>query len=171
MITRSNRSCTTGLCKSDRNRKRTSFRVWDASHRAMAWVAKETPREALVLVPPERPDAIYRPNRPEVVNWWAIRYDHSAEWFRRLDDLVGPLDMTSMAAPEMSDLEDRFNKRTLDEVDALARRYHASFLISAGDYAVFPVVHRDGRYRVYDVRCAGLTGAAKCGESPASPAP
>ncbi len=128
-------------------------RLWrgtDDLEGAFRWTADHTPADALLLAPPTRRNSFYFSRRPQVVNWWAIRYDRLGEWRRRLNELVGPLD-TGFRPPDVRVLESRFYALDSTEIARLAVRYRAAYLLSAGRYG-FPAVHREGHVTVYRLR-------------------
>jgi len=114
---------------------------------ALAWVAANTPEDAVVVVPPMLKSAFAATRRPQVANWFAARTDRYAEWRARIEAILGPIP-ERRAIRDRVGFEERYRTMSPDSVGALVRRYGARFLVTNGEYP-YPVVFAEGRWKVY----------------------
>ena len=117
----------------------------DLTH-AFEWVARNTPEDAILIVPPIRRDARYRAGRAITVSWAFARMDSLTAWRERIVSLVGPQQPPLVGAEPW--MEARFNERTEAQIDEAQARFGGDYLVSAGTYS-FPVLYDTGTYRVY----------------------
>jgi hypothetical protein len=130
-------------------------RAWvgqDDDADAFEWIAGHTPTSMRCVVPVDRQDAYERARRPVVATWQAIRYDDLAGWKRRVDALVGGASVFGAEdrVADLTTLRDAYDSLTAREIVAVARRYHATCIVSSTAYP-FPVLHRSGDTRIYRV--------------------
>lgn len=121
----------------------------DDTDRALSWVAREFGKDqATVIVSPARTDAHYLAETPVVVTWRGIRYDDVAGWRQRMDDLTGgPL-------PEYTSrrIDAAFRSLSRDDIDEIAARYGARFLVTDSPFPGLALLHQEGTVSVYAIR-------------------
>lgn len=130
-----------------------TVRTWvgepDDTDRALSWVAHELGQDQpTVIVSPARSDAHYLAETPMIVTWRGIRYDDVAGWRQRLDDLTGgPL-------PEYTSrtIDAAFGSLASDEIDEIAARYGARYLVTESTFPELEVLHQEGTVSVYAIR-------------------
>jgi len=125
--------------------------------RCYAWIAENTPRTAIGMVPPkETQHAWYFLERGLVVSIHYNVYDRVQEWRERAESFAG-----EFRAEEGRDERALAFYEAIppDRMAALLDRYDASFLVTRVRYP-FPVGFEAGEYRVYLVGNAGdLSGS------------
>ncbi len=132
----------------------TARRPLDDLGHALGWMASHTPNGSVAILPPWRKDAWQLARRAQVADWDGVRYDRVAEWLRRMEAMVGPLEHeTAAVANDPAVLEERFSSLTEAQVEAIASQYGAAYLVSKTPYA-HPVLFQSGRYRVYALGAA-----------------
>lgn len=134
---------------------RANYRLWtapaDSADRVFRWVAQHTPKDAVVIAPPWRKDALYRTERAQIVNWWFCRNDQIHEWRTRIEALVGPIPIVPHSHGDLiAAMRQAYIGRTESAMSWVARRYGADYLITEAEYE-FPLLFREGTYRVYAV--------------------
>ena len=122
---------------------------------AAAWVAANTPADAVVIAPPWRSDTYYTLRRPLIANFHTPRYDRMAEWRQRLAALGGDLSHLTVADEAAGDMgqpaRDFYDRLSPAAVADLRHRYGGDFLVTRGRYA-YPARFTAGGYTVYDLR-------------------
>ncbi|ETW94035.1 MAG: hypothetical protein ETSY1_36585 [Candidatus Entotheonella factor] len=75
------------------NRTRKIYRSWttpeDHLTQAFRWVAANTPRDAIAILPPWRGDSFYLVQRSQIANWKLLPYGGVDTWRERLEALGG----------------------------------------------------------------------------------
>lgn len=122
----------------------------DPTADAFRWVRDHTPRGITCIFPITRQDSFSRAERPQVASWQAIRYDRLATWHERASRLVGGPSYFAGRVwhGDLADLAAAYEHLSAEQVGAIARRYHATCLVTSAVYG-FPVLHRVGSVRVY----------------------
>ena len=115
---------------------------------AMLWIRDHTPAGTVALLPPWRKDAFWLARRGTVASWHYVPYGREAEWRRRLESMLGRFNDTDRNQANPARMERSWNNLAEENVRTLARRYGATFLISAAEYGL-PVVHHEGKWSVY----------------------
>jgi hypothetical protein len=103
-------------------------------------------------VPVDRQDAYQLGERPVVATWQAIRYDDLPGWKRRIDALVGGPGFFGAEdrAADLGELRAAYDALTVEQITALARRFHADCVVATTTYPL-PVIHRVGGTIIYRV--------------------
>lgn len=120
----------------------------DIAH-AFVWLSGETPVDAVTILPPWRRDSFYLARRAQVANFDQVRLDRIPEWRERIEALVGPLS-EDPATFTYEALEARYGSLTPEQIDGIAARYAARYLVSKSAYS-YPVLFESGDYRVYRI--------------------
>jgi hypothetical protein len=130
--------------------------------RAFDWVRRNTPDTTTCIVPLDRQDAFARTERPQVVNWQAIRYDELEEWKRRVDQLVGGRRYFAGDSwhGDLADIRARYDGLTFEQIQRIAARYDATCVVTESRYPL-QVLHRAGNARVYAVPRSNPSGSAE----------
>jgi hypothetical protein len=119
---------------------------------ALKWIAKNTPTDAIVILPPWRKDSFYLSQRAQIANWWVLRFDRLTEWRERLELVAGNLanmtDGTEKA--KMTQTTYHYNHLTAADLAALEDKYGAEYLVSSASYG-YPVLFSSGIYKVYSL--------------------
>jgi len=92
----------------------------DDLRKTFRWLAANTPKKAIVLLPPWRDDAWNLSQRAQIVNWWAIRYDKLGEWRQRLKSLIGNIQPANMPTKQ-SQMSLFYNSLTPKKIRAIIR--------------------------------------------------
>jgi hypothetical protein len=131
---------------------------WGVRHDDLAltfdWIRHNTPEGSVVLAPPWRKDVFFRTRRATVANWHQVPYGRVTEWRRRLEHMLGRFKDTGPGQADPGAMADHWYAMGEEKVAVLARRYEAGYLVSAADFGL-PVVHSEGRWRVYRVNGEG----------------
>jgi hypothetical protein len=120
--------------------------------RCYAWIAENTPRDAIGMVPPkETQNAWYFLERGLVVSIHYNVYDRVREWRARTEAFAG-----EFRAEEGRDERALAFYEAIppDRMSALLARYDASFLVTRARYPL-PIGFESGDYRVYLAGNAG----------------
>jgi hypothetical protein len=122
----------------------------DQMAEAFDWVRENTPKDARCVFPVDRQDVYDRAERASISNWQAIPYDRLQEWKIRIDQLVGGA--SYFDGPEwhgdLPDLRAAYNRLTTAQIDAIAKRYNATCLVTQTEHP-YELLHRNGDVRVY----------------------
>jgi hypothetical protein len=119
---------------------------------AYAWVRDHTPGDALVLCSPALDYAGLLMGRPTVASARAVPTAPAAvvAWYRRLVDLNGGQAPRARGFPAFRELDAGFEALSPAEIDALARAYHARYLLRRSDPALpYEALYDDGRWAVF----------------------
>jgi hypothetical protein len=120
--------------------------------KAFKWIAKNTPTNSIVILPPWRKDSFYISQRGQIANWWVPRMDRLTEWRERLESVAGDLsgvrDGTTKA--RMEHMIAHYNQLTATEIAFLIEKYGAKYLVSSATYD-YPVLFHSGTYTVYSL--------------------
>lgn len=121
-------------------------------HIAFDWVASNTPAEASFVLPPWMKDASYRTQRAQVAMFDLILVQRSAEWFERIEALVGPVRaLEELSASERTArIHQHYRQRTEAEIREIGLRYGADHIVTERTYA-FDELFRSGSVRVYRI--------------------
>jgi hypothetical protein len=119
---------------------------------AFRWISANTSPSTRCVVPVDRQDAFQLGERPIVANWQAIRYDDLPGWKRRIDALVGGGEFfgDESRAADLGELRAAYDALTVEQITAVARRFHADCIVASTAYPL-PVVHRAGATAIYRV--------------------
>lgn len=129
------------------------------SDRAYRWVAENTPRDAVLLAAPQWEDAYLLAERPLVAAWGVLPLGHMTEWRERIEALRGDDWSYDPSLEEREAAQRRFDARTEAEVLDVVNRYGGDYLVGRAEYS-FPVVHRIGDFRIYELPEATTDRAA-----------
>ena len=113
--------------------------------RTLAFVADQTPNDAVVLGPPARDDLFYLSERSQYVSWSAIPYDRIPEWRARLEDVM-PSGFFVSGFRSTRIWEEEFAKVPQDQLAVLPIDY----VVTKAVYD-FPAVFAVGDWTVYEV--------------------
>jgi hypothetical protein len=120
---------------------------WETAYK---WIAQNTPPDSVIISPPWRGESFYLSRRAQIASWWVPRFDRLAEWRERLELIAGDV---SSVKPEttkarMEHMIDHYNQLKEADVESLADKYGATYLVSLAEYD-YPVIFRSGVYNVY----------------------
>jgi hypothetical protein len=126
------------------------------AEQALRWIAKNTPTDSVLILPPWRKDSFYLSSRAQIANWWVLRFDRLTEWRERLEAVAGDLshvaDGTEKA--KMTQTVYYYNHLTATDIAVLQKNYGADYLLSSTSYS-YPVLLSSGTYKVYSLPSAG----------------
>jgi hypothetical protein len=120
--------------------------------RAFQWVAKNTPPDSIVIVPPWRKDSFYLSQRAQIANWWVLRFDRLTEWRERLETLAGDLSSLTDGTEKanMTQTMRHYNGLAATDIASLVEKYGADYLVSSAKYS-YPILFNSGTYKVYSL--------------------
>jgi hypothetical protein len=131
----------------------------DDLEKTFKWIAKNTPANSIVILPPWRKDSFYLSRRGQIANWHVARLDRLTEWRERLEllagDLSGVREETTKA--RMEHMTSHYNHLTATDIASLTEKYEAEYLVSSARYS-YPVLHNSGSYKVYSLKRDSLSG-------------
>jgi hypothetical protein len=121
---------------------------------AFKWIAKNTPANSIVILPPWRSDSFYFSQRAQIANLWVPRWDRLTEWRERLEsvggDLSGVRDGSNWFKESAERLAHNYNQLTATDIASLIEKYGAEYLVSPANYN-YPVIFHSGIYNVYSL--------------------
>jgi len=125
-----------------------TFYDWDPLQRSFIWVSENTPKDAIVIMPPWRKESFYLSKRATIAHWATPRMDRFREWQERIDALVGrfTLDNDGVAV----NWQKHYNELSEGEITKMVAKYGGEYLISEGNYT-YPVLFDSGTYKVYSL--------------------
>ncbi len=127
-------------------------REHEPSRAAYGWLRKNTPPDALVLASPGLEYAGLLMERPTVVSCKAVPTAPSdvAEWYRRLVDVDGGVAPKERGFPAFEEIDNAFEALTARQIDALAAKYHARFLMIRHGHALpYRAMFDEGGWTIY----------------------
>jgi len=130
------------------------WRPADDLARTFTWIRANTPGQAVTILPPWRKESFYLAQRPQIVNWDAVRYERGTAWQERMEALCGPIELPGREAVRMELMQRHYDRLTPADLHRIVERYGGDYLVSRTAYD-FPVAHQSGAWRVYR-----LTGAS-----------
>jgi len=129
----------------------TTYEKWtakpDDSEKAFVWINKNTPNGTIVIAPPWRFDYWHLSQRAQIVSYNQPTYSNLNEWQKRVDQLVG-IPNPENGIRENYELASFYYNLRQKQVDRLAGRYKAAYLISESDYS-YERVFESGKQKVY----------------------
>jgi len=141
-----------------RDYDRRTSQVDDELKQAFKWIAKNTPTDSIIILPPWRKDAFYHSQRAQIANWYVLRLDRLTEWRERLEALAGDLsaikDRTEKT--QVNQMAYRYKHLTETDIAFLEKRFGAQYLVSSARYS-YPVLLNSGTYRVYSLKGHSLS--------------
>jgi hypothetical protein len=125
--------------------------------KAFKWVAKNTPTDSIVILPPWRGESFYLTRRAQIANWWVPRFDRLTEWRERLELIVGDVSSVKPGTTKarMEHMITHYNQLTATEIASLVEKYRAEYLVSSTKYS-YPVLVSSGIYKVYLLKKDGF---------------
>ncbi|WP_320416932.1 DUF6798 domain-containing protein [Candidatus Entotheonella palauensis] len=143
-------------------RTRKIYRSWttpeDHLTDAFRWVAENTPRDAVAILPPWRSDSFYIARRAQIANWKLLPYGRIETWRERLEALGGNHWDEMRQMPHFSlakAMAQHYNNLPAEAIAAIQAAYGGDYLVSRNRYR-FPVLYDTGTYRVYQL--TGVSG-------------
>jgi hypothetical protein len=131
----------------------------DADYIALAhWARENTAQDAIFVVPPNEQSWRLESRRAIIINFKAIPQTTAdmPEWKRRMQDVTGVRDLPSLAGTftsTLAKLGQVYDARSAEDLAAVARKYHAQYIVTTDDYATLPHAAPDfGRWRMYEVK-------------------
>jgi hypothetical protein len=120
--------------------------------KAFKWIAKNTPANSIVILPPWRSDSFYLSQRAQIANLWVVRWDRLTEWRERLESVGGDLSGVRGGSNWFKESAERlahhYNQLTATEITSLIEKYGAEYLVSSARYS-YPLLFNSGIYKVY----------------------
>ena len=121
---------------------------WDDMQKSFIWVSENTPKEAVVIMPPWKKESFYLSKRATIANWPSPRIDRFDEWQERIKALLGDF---SVDDDHLGDIwSDHYNGLSESDIASIVTKYGGDYLISEGDYN-YPVLYDTGSYKVYSL--------------------
>jgi hypothetical protein len=134
------------------DRMREVARQWTSPagdlRQSLQWLAEHTPQDAAVLSPPWVSDSWYQHRRAMIVSGVTVAFEHFPEWRERMESVVGQAYLEKDQASRTSAMERAYDALDETAIQSLTKRYGASYVVARRDYS-FPVVHRQGNWKVY----------------------
>lgn len=124
-------------------------------HAAYAWVRDHTPADAVVLCSPARDLAGILMRRVTVASAKGVPTAPAdvAAWYLRLVDLNGGKPPRQRGFAAFDELDDGFEALSPAEIDALAAKYHASYLLRHSWHPLpYEAQYDDGEWAIYRLR-------------------
>lgn len=120
--------------------------------KAFKWLAKNAPINSIVISPPWRGESFYLSQRAQIASWWVPRVDRLTEWRERLESVAGDVSgvRPKTTKARMDHMIDHYNQLTATDVESLADKYGAAYLVSSTTYG-YPVIFQSGTYKVYSL--------------------
>lgn len=117
--------------------------------RLARWARENTPRDAMFLVPPQEQAWRIEARRAVVVNFKAVPQTSAElpEWKRRMQDVTGVADLTTLAGTfdsTLRSLGEVYARRDVEALIAVARKYDCQYVVTAGDLPAHPALVRVG---------------------------
>ncbi|MBE9129699.1 MULTISPECIES: DUF6798 domain-containing protein [unclassified Coleofasciculus] len=124
------------------------------------WIRSNTPKDSVVVSPPaDFPYFTWLSERPTIVNFKLLPQGKVGilEWYERLSDLSGELDLVSLVKRERVTyskirrvLETGYNSLTTAQVREILAKYRADYLVTQLDHPLdLPIAYRNSRYILY----------------------
>lgn len=113
------------------------------------WIDQNTPKDSLIIMPPQARESPYYSNRASIVSAY-IRYDRLGEWRERMNDLA-PKYENEEGQDIPSKREVAFNKLPQESIESIQQKYGGDYLVSRKDYS-YEIVFSTNTYRVYKLR-------------------
>ena len=100
---------------------------------AFRWIARNTPANLTVILPPWRKDSFYLSQRGQIANWHMLPIDRVVEWKERLESLVGDLSDVRNARwnRQIQQMEYNYNQLTPTDIASIRDKYGAEYLVSS----------------------------------------
>lgn len=135
-----------------RNRAPADSKIWnlDAWIAACDWAANNTESDALFLVPRAANSFKWRAGRAEVVTWKDVPQDAASmvEWWQRYNDVY-----RHPGSPPEAPMVRSLAKLGATRLRELHEKYEADYCLTTRRTPVsLPVVYRNARYMIYDLR-------------------
>jgi hypothetical protein len=120
--------------------------------KAFKWIEKNTPNNSIIISPPWRGESFYFSRRGQIANWWVPRFDRLTEWRERLESVTGDVSgvRPRTTKARMDHMIDQYNQLTATDIESLADKYGAAYLVSATTYG-YPVIFQSETYKVYSL--------------------
>lgn len=144
------------------HRTRKIYRSWTATEdhlaKAFRWLQANTPRDAILILPPWRDDGFYLTQRAQIANWKLVPYGRIQEWRERLEALGGDHWQKMHTEPRYNlskAMKQHYNHLSAEAVVAIQAAYGGDYLVSKRQYD-FPVLLDTGTYRIYALAAMGV---------------
>jgi hypothetical protein len=132
---------------------KSTYEYWtqeqDETADAFIWLKNNTSKNALIIAPPWRYDFWYLSERAEIVNYNKPIIADISEWQSRLENFTGKVKPED-GYREIEDMEKFYYGLKKEEIDVLATKYNADYLISKTDYP-YPIVFSKGDIKIYSL--------------------
>ncbi|MGC2234744.1 MAG: hypothetical protein WA584_01105 [Pyrinomonadaceae bacterium] len=121
----------------------------DDFQKAALAIAEKTPKDSLIIEPPNRRDAWYFSKRATIVSFYYPTYDRLTEWRGRIAELTDNLQV-SRGDTAGEEIETAFNRLSEAQIHKIKQKYGASYLVSRAVYS-YPIVFETETYKVYEL--------------------
>lgn len=117
---------------------------------AYEWIGANTPRDAVIMTPPNDSSARLETGRAIVVDWktFVFRPAAAATWKHRLDTLCGK---ELQSSDWKAECEDGYPSLSRSEILAAAEEFGSCWIVTPNDTYDLPVRYSGGGYTVYGV--------------------
>lgn len=122
-----------------------------SANRVTAWIAANTPREAVFVVPPSMADFRVPAERSAVVTWKSVpfRTDLAADWWKRIAAVADLQEVPRSGEALAENLDAAFGRTDDDHLRDLAETYGASHaMVRASRETEFPVLFEGSSWKV-----------------------
>lgn len=131
-----------------------TVRTWQSApddiEKTSRWISGNTPRNSIVIQPPNRREVWYWSHRATVASFAYPTYDRLDQWRERIADLTGNLKIIRGDGAS-EEIEAAFNRLSPDEIERLKNKYAATHLVSRAVYS-YPIIFETETYKVYQLR-------------------
>ena len=132
---------------------RETAQTWTAApddlQKTSLWIAENTPKDSLIIQPPNSREFWYRSKRAAIVSFIYPTYNRLSEWRGRVADLTGNLQISNGDTAN-EEIETAYNRLSAAQIAALKQKYGATHLVSRAVYP-YPIIFETETYKVYQL--------------------